>query len=256
MIKNVSLVAASRKSAALLDLGQNGGALTRRRYKTRAFTLIELLVVISIIGVLAGLTVGLSNLASTKSKQARIKAEMNKLVNAIENYKSTIGSYPPDYQVTDPSDSTKKIGIPAPNQLYYELNGTVFNRSTRQFLLAGTQEPAPAPGNFGAAGYANAATDPKDIKFTESFKGDQFKLAQLKANQPSLQGYVLAVPVPGPAYWGMKNVKGGIINPWLYVSTSPTNNPERFDLWTEVIIGKNIVRFSNWEKDPVVVGPR
>ena len=56
------------------------------------FTLIELLVVISIIGVLAGLIVGLSGVASYKGKEARVRIEMNKLMNAIENYKSVIGS--------------------------------------------------------------------------------------------------------------------------------------------------------------------
>jgi prepilin-type N-terminal cleavage/methylation domain-containing protein len=216
-----------------------------------AFTLIELLVVISIIGVLASLTVGLSGLATRKSKESRIQAEMTKLVSAIENYKSQIGSYPPDNTQADPTVPGSK-GTPGRNQLFYELGGTTFNSSTMRFYIAGKQEQAPDPANFGAAGYANSARQEPDLKFTESFKANQFQLVQLK---PAVQAYVLVVPVKGPSVRALAAVGGGTVNPWLYVSSSPTNNAERFDLWTEVVIGKNIVRFSNWENDPVVVGP-
>src|SRR5262245_47967948 len=59
------------------------------------FTLIELLVVISVIGLVAGLTVGLSGVASGKSKESRIRGDLNRLVTLIENYRAKLGSYPP-----------------------------------------------------------------------------------------------------------------------------------------------------------------
>jgi len=68
---------------------------TNRPAGLLAFTLIELLVVISIIGILAGLTVGLSGVASRKSKESRIRGDLNRLVTVIENYKARLGSYPP-----------------------------------------------------------------------------------------------------------------------------------------------------------------
>ena len=67
---------------------------TRRR-RVSGFTLVELLVVISIMGVLAGLTVGLSGVASRKSKEGRIRGDLNRLVTLIENYKAKMGFYPP-----------------------------------------------------------------------------------------------------------------------------------------------------------------
>lgn len=223
----------------------------------RAFTLIELLVVISIIGVLAGLTVGLGGMASRKSKEARIRTEMNKLINAIENYKSTMGFYPPDHQAVDPADARKTVGVPSPNQLFYELSGTIFLNN--QFYLIGTQEGLPAAtisSVFGSSGIANSVRAEslrdlpraaKDVKFTESFKASQ---VQRISDNPPVQ--VLAVPAKGPAN-RVINYRGVAVNPWLYVSTSPTNNAERFDLWTETLIGGKIIRFSNWEKDPVVL---
>src|SRR4051794_19013634 len=61
------------------------------------FTLIELLVVISIIGILAGLVLGLAGLATRKSRESRIRTELTKLVTDIENYKAALGLYPPDH---------------------------------------------------------------------------------------------------------------------------------------------------------------
>jgi prepilin-type N-terminal cleavage/methylation domain-containing protein len=212
---------------------------------TRAFTLIELLVVISIISVLAGLTVGLSSLAGRKSKEARVKAEMNKLINAIENYKSAMGFYPPDAP-----------GLPSTNQLFYELSGTVFTNNL--FVIPGSQDAllAAAPqGVFNAAGIANSARDQRDLKFTEDFKKSQFDRVTVidRTSGNSIPANILVVPVKGPLARMQKSTSGALVNPWMYVSASPTNNPGRFDLWTEVIIGKYVVRISNWEKDPVPV---
>ena len=219
-----------------------------------AFTLIELLVVISIIGVLAGLVLGLTGVASRKGKEGRIKVEMTKLINAIENYKSAVGYYPPDHQIMS---NGVPVGLPSPNQLFYELSGTVYDSRSKQFYVPGRGEPM-APVSiksvFNSLGFANAGREQKDVKFTEEFKASQYK--RISANPPV---DVLVAPVPGPkpgpGSWTMNLGAAGTANPWLYVSTSPTNNPERFDLWTEVVIGNKRIRFSNWEKDPVVVGP-
>lgn len=225
--------------------------ITPRR---KGFTLIELLVVISIIGVLASLTVGLSKLAGRKGKEARIRGDMAKLVAAIEGYKSNMGFYPPDHRERVAINGVATdVSIPSPNQLYYELSGTVYNNNNT-FSLRNSAEQiqfgaATAP-YFGAqtSGFSNSARDPRDIKSTEEFKATQYN--QISLNPPIS---VLSVPAKATAQWRLKDVKGAEVNPWLYVSTSPTNNPERFDLWTEAVIGKQVVRFSNWEKDPVVL---
>jgi len=233
----------------------------RARERGRAFTLIELLVVISIIGVLAGLTVGLSGLATRKSKESRLRGDMGKIINGIENYHSALGSYPPDHAVPDPAAPGRMIGLASPNQLFYELSGTEFVNN--QFRVPGSPDGltgAQIQTAFGSAGFANAARIAKDLKFTEEFKASQYK--QISATPPL---YVLAVPVVGPKNRRSYDPSGPLtwvitynkadVNPWLYVSTSPTNNPDRYDLWCEVAIGGKVVRFSNWEKDPVVLSP-
>jgi len=209
-----------------------------------AFTLIELLVVISIIGILAGLTLGLASLAGRKGAESRVRGEMTKLINAIENYKVAVGSYPPDHP-----------GFPSTNQLFYELSGTLYTNIADggSFYIPGRQDLLPAkniPFYFGSQGFANAARDPKELKFTESFKASQVK--RIKTSAPI---EVLAVPMKGPANRSLPGVDNLPVNPWFYVSTSPTNNPDRFDLWAEVLIRGKVVRFSNWEKDPVVLTP-
>jgi prepilin-type N-terminal cleavage/methylation domain-containing protein len=59
-----------------------------------AFTLLELLAVIAIIGVLAGIVIGVGRRATEAGKMARAKAELATLSAALETYKRTYGDYP------------------------------------------------------------------------------------------------------------------------------------------------------------------
>ncbi|HHE67667.1 MAG TPA: prepilin-type N-terminal cleavage/methylation domain-containing protein, partial [Candidatus Parcubacteria bacterium] len=62
--------------------------------KNKAFTLIELLVVVSIIGLLASITlVNLKN-ALAKARDTRRLEEVNQITKALEIYYSTYGHYP------------------------------------------------------------------------------------------------------------------------------------------------------------------
>jgi hypothetical protein len=87
------------------------------------------------------------------------------------------------------------------------------------------------------------------LQFRTEFKASQVK----RLVTPPID--ILVSPVRGPVNRALKTVEGPDANPWLYVSTSPTNNTDRFDLWTEVVVGGKLMRFSNWEKDPVVLSP-
>ncbi len=64
--------------------------------KAAGVTLVELLVVIAIIGLLIGLLIPAVNIAYISVKKGTIKAEVDTLVNAIEQYKNKYGDYPPD----------------------------------------------------------------------------------------------------------------------------------------------------------------
>lgn len=67
-----------------------------KRYfqKTEGFTLIELLVVISIIAVLASLTMPLIGFANEKAARDRARTEIVALSTALESYKIDNGDYP------------------------------------------------------------------------------------------------------------------------------------------------------------------
>jgi prepilin-type N-terminal cleavage/methylation domain-containing protein len=94
-----------------IQLATEQSRVARKRI---AFTLIELLVVISIIGLLAGLVVGLVKVVGPKKTESTVRAELKQLELIIENYKSKLGPYPPD-----------NTNNPALAPLYYELVGTV-----------------------------------------------------------------------------------------------------------------------------------
>lgn len=68
------------------------------RTRTTGFTLIEMLAVMAIIGILAGLILGVSSYASRKASESKAIAEMEKIKNGYEYYKIDFGVYP-DYMV-------------------------------------------------------------------------------------------------------------------------------------------------------------
>src|SRR3954453_23526584 len=71
-------------------------ALNYRRPRSTAFTILELLVVITIIIILAGLTIATMNYVQTKARRSRAEAEIAAISAALENYKADNGVYPRD----------------------------------------------------------------------------------------------------------------------------------------------------------------
>lgn len=60
----------------------------------KGFTLIELLVVISIIALLSGIVLASLKNARDKAKANAFRAEVNQFINAIELYRTYVGTYP------------------------------------------------------------------------------------------------------------------------------------------------------------------
>lgn len=79
----------------------------RFRARNRAFTLVELLVVITIISVLAALITVAAIGALKKAQEARIKAEINQIATAVDDYKNKTTAYPPNCE--NDSNSTQII---------------------------------------------------------------------------------------------------------------------------------------------------
>lgn len=68
----------------------------------RGFTLIEMLVTITIIVILAGLTVGGFKFVTTKQANEQAKIQISLISNALEEYKLDKGEYPPGTNSTTP----------------------------------------------------------------------------------------------------------------------------------------------------------
>src|SRR4051812_46442159 len=75
-----------------------------------AFTLVELLVVITIISVLAALITVAAIGALKKAQEARIKAEINQIATAVDEYKNKTTAYPPNSQ-TDSGGPIDEVGV-------------------------------------------------------------------------------------------------------------------------------------------------
>jgi prepilin-type N-terminal cleavage/methylation domain-containing protein len=218
-----------------------------------AFTLIELLVTIAIIGALAALVLPLSGIATTKMRISRVKAELNRYVNAIESYKLETGEYPQDHgQLNLVSSNDWKLyhERAALNPLVYELTGAIY--TNRQYLVLADNEELSATTFdklFKRRGVRNSARNKNDI----DFKGFTLKEAQREEINP--QSYslsanddieILKVPVPGPFMMeARKNVK---FNPWFYdASSTNRHNKNSYDLWAEILVQGKTNVIGNWK---------
>ncbi|MES2309717.1 MAG: prepilin-type N-terminal cleavage/methylation domain-containing protein [Verrucomicrobiota bacterium] len=75
----------------------------------KAFTLVEILVVISIIAILAGMTLGVGGSMMDKAKRSRSEGEIAAMEAALERYKIDNGGYP----VAEVSPNIENDGDPA-----------------------------------------------------------------------------------------------------------------------------------------------
>ncbi|MGA2059071.1 MAG: type II secretion system protein [Thermoguttaceae bacterium] len=68
-----------------------------KRNRGGGFTLVEMLVVLVIIAILAGLISAVAYRGIARAKVARIGMEISQLSQALNNYKTQFGEYPPDF---------------------------------------------------------------------------------------------------------------------------------------------------------------
>jgi len=216
--------------------------------RARAFTLIELLVVIAVISLLAAMIFPITGAITRNRIRSKSRSELEQIATAIEQYKARMGHYPPD-----------NPGNVVTNQLYFELLGTT-NDGTSYITLDGSARilVADLPRVFGpgVSGFVNA---------NKGNRGDETRMAkpflkELKPNQYVTlinQVRLLSCSVPAPIRstppppYPVDVLPGA--NPWRYNSSNPTNNPNAYDLWVDVVISGKTNRISNWSKEPLTV---
>lgn len=240
-----------------MNVPKLGFAGNRRQHacdegRASGFTLIELLTVISIIALMAGIAVGVGGLAKSKSRQARMNGEHQRLVTAIDAYKAEMGFYPPDHAelaILTALTATNRTRLAGMNPLFYELSGAVFENN--QFTTVNKEETITTTdlmAAFGAKGISNSARQKRDVPY----KGISFKPSDYREVEGTWTDVeILAAPVDGPnnALFKRKGGAPGGINAWLYDCSSPfRHNPDTYDLWCEYTLGNKTVTVGNWKE--------
>jgi len=215
-----------------------------------AFTLIELMVVIGVITVLAALTFPAVKKVKENATRRKVKAELQQIAVAIESYKARYNTYPPDNPVINPTTVNAVT-----NPLFFELVGTEPAAANEYRTLDQKARIRTADFNAvfggGVAGFVNHTRD-------QSGEGQPAENFFSKAGLPSslIGSYavgnsvvcLIVTSVPWPANLG--NIIPGHpgMNPFRYVSSSPTNNPASYDLWVDIFLGGKTNRISNWSE--------
>jgi prepilin-type N-terminal cleavage/methylation domain-containing protein len=227
-----------------------------------AFTLIEILVVIAIIGILVALILPVAGGANRNAKIKLAQAELGQMKTAIDAYRAFHNFCPPD----NPAN-------PAINQLFFELQGvTLQNLSGKEVYvtLDGSSRMAVSDLNTvfvaGVSGFMNYP------KSTPTGDEETAAMTFLKHVRPNQIGQLVIGTQPAANALLVCSVHGSFdpalqvvptagnphaletgLNPWRYVSSKPTHNPNSYDLWVDVPISGKTYRISNWSTQPEVL---
>jgi type II secretory pathway pseudopilin PulG len=111
--------------------------------RQRAFTILELLIVISIIIILAGLTIATMGYVQRKGGRSRAEAEIAAMSAAMESYKADNGVYPRDSANNTTDTLNARQHIDATQQVYQDASLYLFTQlsglKSDQTALAGAK---------------------------------------------------------------------------------------------------------------------
>ena len=210
-------------------------------FQRRGFTLIELLVVISIIAVLAALIIPVAGSVARSRKIGVVKAEMETIKTALENYKAKYGIYPP------------AAANAVTNQLFYELTGTTVNNANFVTLDGVYFIPTNNVSSlFGVGGFINCAKGSGEDAVSARNFLPGLKATQVATNTVGIAYLVTSVGGPDSIpqqYEPLVNVVG---NPFRYLYPG-TNNPGSYDLWVDLRFSGKINRVSNWSAQTQII---
>jgi len=115
--------------------------------KQRGFSLVEMLVVIAIIGVLAAITFGLSQIANQKAITERARVELQEVSKALDAYRDNEGDYPTNAYTSRNElyyllcTSSNGFNNKTSTKIYFTPRETMFSSSTSGALLDPLKNP-------------------------------------------------------------------------------------------------------------------
>ncbi len=221
-----------------------------KQYFHRRLTLLESMVVILLVAGLGGSGYGLYLLVAAKVLEAQVNAaiprvcgeireQRAKLVEAIEAYKAKFGFYPADHVVT----RQPLIVDPVTNTLVYELAGVVYNPTNKTLQLPGLEaaEAQYVKAYLKCDGFTNCAETAEGVS---RFLPKENLPARQLHDDPDVFALGFSMTAEGlepEVFWDFQ------FTPWRYVSSAPTNNPGKFDLWIELGTSKRKLIIGNWK---------
>ena len=182
-----------------------------RKFRSQgAFTLIEMLVVVAIIGILAGLILGVMPAIQEKRIRARVHTELQAVATIVESYKEKKGFYPPE-------NFLGSVDLPP---LYYEL--------TSSRVAPGSEVAAWSKGvntNIVNSNSEDAHNFYPNVRPTQIFTKDGVSFLAVKTRGVNDEDMVT----------------------WRYrAGTNAVHNHDAFDLWADVKIGNKKLTIGNW----------
>lgn len=168
------------------------------------------------------------------------RRELEVLTRAIAEYKTRLGTYPPDHLVSDHPVVVDSVT----NPLLYELSGTVYDSTNDAFWPLGH-----FPG-----------ISRKLVK--KFFNESTFKNSAAKAEL--ITQFIHSTDIPGtlgvsekpdvgvlaffPNWQGIDPELIGEFSlaPWRYNCSAPVHNPQSYDLWIEVPVSGIKIVVGNW----------
>jgi len=194
----------------------------------QGFTLVEMLVVIAVIAILAGMILAaLPSMHEKKAKKAA-QAQLSQMDTLIQTYFAQYNSYPL---------------FNATLLQYATVTETITENNVRTYF---NQD-----GLRNVTHDANNPQAPKAKQFFTSVSSEMYRSLDTGATGPDVK--LLRFPTKDLEVNMLKDSAGNYFNPWRYISTNPTNNQGRYDLWVEFEVGGSRFRVSNWEKEPVTL---
>jgi hypothetical protein len=220
-------------------------------YLNRRLTIGQTIGVLVVVCLLGGLGYGGYQLIAAKILETRVNAAMpticaearkqrDAIVNAIEGYKAQFGVYPPDHVVSrDPL-----LVDPVTNTLVYELSGVIIDPRNGNVQVAGLEPAGLAyvTNFFQCKPFLNCSENPQRLK---TFLRKEDAICRQFHDDPDVFGLAFNITsgaVASEVVWELD------LESWRYVSTSPTNNPGKFDLWTDIRYRGRTIRIGNWKE--------